>query len=115
MLMFDNGLLATFIPEICMVIAFILCLFTPGFKPDSAETRQAPLVAQVSSYEHQQTSTYQASAYDFHTASAEAPDTKSSLSRYIEKVVPVIFEFRFFTSDGLSFVDFSRPPPVFLS
>jgi hypothetical protein len=115
MLMFQSGLLATFIPEVCMVIAFVLCLFTPGFKPVDSTSQQASIVAHVSSFEQRQTTTYRSSVYEFQAVVAPVPDKESSLSRYIEKVIPVTFEFCFSTSDGLSFVDFSRPPPAFLS
>ena len=115
MLMFQSGLLATFIPEVFMVIAFVLCLFTPGFKPADSTSQQSSIVAHVSTFEHRQTITYQSSTYEFQAAVASVPEKESSLPRYNEKVIPIAFEFCFSTSDGLSFVDFSRPPPAFLS
>lgn len=115
MLMFENGILATFIPEILMVIGFVLCLFTPGFISNNSNSEQAPIVAQVSTFEHKQTASYQLSTYHFQTTPEVVPDVHCSLPRFIENVIINRFETSFSTSDGLSFVDFSRPPPFFLS
>ncbi|HJV76797.1 MAG TPA: hypothetical protein VJ602_00335 [Paludibacter sp.] len=113
--MFENGLLATFIPEVLMVIGFILCLLTPGFKAAGSGTEQAPVVAHISTYEHRQTATYHVSTYDFQLIAEAVPEARYSLPRFIEKTTFPRFEFRFSTSAGLSFVDFSRPPPTLLS
>ena len=37
MLMFSNGLLSTFIPEILMVLGYFLCLFAPKFHANTTE------------------------------------------------------------------------------
>jgi hypothetical protein len=115
MFMFQNGLLATFIPEVLMVIGFVLCLFTPGFKPNNSTTEQAPIVAHVSVFQHQQTTTYDLSAYDFQLTAELVSTIRYSLPRFIEIAFFSTFEYQFSTSAGLSFVDFSRPPPTLLS
>jgi len=115
MLMFQNGLLATFIPEILMVIGFVLCLFTPGYKDSNSHTEQAPIVAHVASFNHHQTVTYQLSIHNFQAVAESVQETVLSLQPYIDKQAPNRFEFKFSTSVGLSFVDFSRPPPSFIS
>ena len=115
MLMFQSGLLATFIPEVLMVIGFVLCLFTPSFKASNSSTEQAPIVAHISTFERQQTATYELSAYDFQIVAESITKPTYSLPRFIETPIFNRFEYRFCTSDGLSFVDFSRPPPAFLS
>ena len=115
MLMFQNGLLATFIPEILMVIGFVLCLFTPGYKSNNSRTEQTPIVAHVASFEQRQTITYELSIRDFQAVAESVQETVLSLQPYIDKQTPNRFEFKFSTSVGLSFVDFSRPPPSFIS
>lgn len=112
--MFQNGLLATFIPEILMVIAYVLCLFTPGFKSENTSVEQASIVIQTASFEHQSNSTYQLSAYDFQSIAEITSDYKSIVSPFSEKAVFNFYESPFSISDGLSFVDFSRPPPTFI-
>ena len=114
MLMFENGLLATFIPEILMVIGFLLCLLTPAFKANNSSIEQTPIVAHISNFERQQTATYVLSVSDFYT-DEQITETKYSLPHFIEKLIFNRFEFHFSTSEGLTYVDFSRPPPTFLS
>jgi hypothetical protein len=116
MFMFQNGLLATFIPEILMVLGYVLCLFVPGFKShNNSVGDQGSVVTKVISFEQQkQVSAYQVSIHDFQSVEP-VPDTKQPLSYYIERAINFTSESHFSTSDGLSYVDFSRPPPFFLS
>ncbi len=110
MLMFENGLLATFIPEILMVIGFVLCLFTPGFKAQNSSTEQTQVVTQISTFEHQQSSVYRVSIGDFQQCEETIYNVNPPFPCYKDKTI--IFESTFSTSDGLSYVDFSRPPPT---
>ena len=116
MFMFQNGLLATFIPEILMVLGYVLCLLTPGFKShNTSSVDQASVVTNVISFEKQnQISAYQVSIHDFQSVEP-VPDSKQSPSYFIEKAINFTSVSHFSTSDGLSYVDFSRPPPFFLS
>ena len=115
MLMFQNGLLATFIPEILMVLAYLVCLFTPGFKSHNSNVEQTHIVAQVSSYTPQQVSTYTISTADFHVGIELLTEVKEFFVPFVEKDTFLSYELSFSTSDGLSYVDFSRPPPAFVS
>lgn len=114
--MFQNGLLATFIPEILMVIGFVLCLLASAFKAaDSSSAAQVSVVAQVISFEQQkQNSVYQVSVADFEITELVS-DKKQFHLPFVEKTINFTSESQFSTSDGLSYVDFSRPPPAFLS
>lgn len=112
--MFESGLLASFIPEFFMVIGFVLCLFTPAFKANNSNIEQASIVAHISTFEQQQIATYVISVYDFYS-DEHIPESKYSIPYFIEKSIFNRLEFRFSTSEGLCFVDFSRPPPTFLS
>jgi hypothetical protein len=116
MFMFQNGLLATFIPEILMVLGYVLCLLIPGFKShNSSQIDQGSVVTKVISFEQQkQISAYQVSIQDFQSVEP-VPDSKQSLSYFIEKAINLTSESHFSTSDGLTYVDFSRPPPFSLS
>lgn len=111
MLMFENGLLTTFIPEIFMVFGFVLCLFTPAFNAQHSSTEQTQYIVQISTVGHQQLSTYQVSIVDFQTNSEAISDLKPVIPRFTGNIL--IFESTFSTSDGLNYVDFSRPPPSF--
>jgi len=115
MFMFQNGLLVTFIPEILMVIGYVLCLFAPGLKPTNSYVDQSPLISQVITVEHQnQSSVYQVSYSDF-----QIPEIVSEkihfILPFVEKETTNTSDLNFSTSDGLSYVGFSRPPPFLVS
>ena len=115
MLMFQNGLLATFIPEILMVLGYVLCIIAPGLKPHISPVDQTAATVQVSTYEPQkQNSAYKVYISDFQPAEPLVEAKKTPL-RFIEKAINITVESHFSTSDGLSYVDFSRPPPSFIS
>jgi len=113
--MFQNGLMATFIPEILMVLGYILCLITPGLKPDKTEVQQTQFVNKVSFSNQNQTIVYQLTSRDFQTTSEFIPESNQSLPHLIQQTVFVFFRSFDFTSDGLSYVGFSRPPPSYIS
>ena len=115
MLIFQNGLFATFIPEILMVLGYILCLFAPGIKSDKSSVDQMPIIVQVSTFEQQkQISAYQSSFHDFQTSVINC-DKKLPVSPFNERAISIPFESSFSTLDSLSYVDFSRPPPFIVS
>jgi len=109
--MFQNGLLATFIPEFIMVVGYVLCLLAPSFNPQNSTTHQASVNVQVVNYEQQQSSVYQLSTFDFRTITAVDSEIKPSLPRYVKTTVFISYVSSFLLSNGLSFIDFSRPPP----
>ena len=113
MFMFQNGLLATFIPDILMAIGYLLCLIAPNLKTHNSSTEQTQVIVQVSPVEHQQLSVYHVTISDFQQYVESISDIKPVISYFT--VIIKIFESTFSTSDGLSYVDFSRPPPTFLS
>ena len=115
MFMFQNGLLMSFIPEILMVIGYVLCLFTPAVKPQNDAFDSSAVVLLVSTAEHQSISSYQVTFSDFQNHAEFVTIKKQVLSIFIQKVVPINYKSTFSTTDGLSYVDFSRPPPGFLS
>ena len=113
--MFQNGLLVTFIPEILMVIGYVLCLFVTGKQPQSSSTVQNPATAQVITFDQQKhISGYQVSVHDFQTVEPIV-EQKQTPVHFIPVTINRAFNSYFSTSDGLSFVDFSRPPPVVIS
>lgn len=115
MLMFQNGLLATFIPEILMVLGYVLCLIAPGLKQHTSPVDQTSAIVQVSTCEPQkQHLAYKVSVLDFQPVEP-VDDTKHTPLLFIEKAINITVESHFSTSDGLSYVDFSRPPPSFIS
>jgi hypothetical protein len=115
MLMFQNGLFASFIPEILMVLAYLVCLLTPGVKSHESNVDQTQLVAQVSNYVPQQISSTKIYTADFHAPIEIISFTQNSHLPIVRKDTYLSYNSPFSTSDGLSYVDFSRPPPAFVS
>lgn len=112
MLMFNYGILATFIPELVMVIGFLLSIIVPNLnnKPNATTENQQTIYVH-SSEQNELATTYVASAFDFQQAIQQEelnnvpvhfPTIKSSLAGSDPDLI---------VSDGLSFIQFSRPPP----
>jgi hypothetical protein len=112
MLMFDNGLLTTFIPEILMVLGYLLCLISPQFKHEKEIYLQNSVSIEVAPVQHQQLSTYQIQTSDFYSNNVEIEKTdyfglnpKGFSTFFLPHQKPKL-------SDELGFRQFSRPPPV---
>lgn len=115
MFMFQNGLLVSFIPEILMVIGYVLCLLTPAFKPQQSIVEPCATVVHVSTIEHSHISTYQSTFSEYQAHVEFVEDTKQQLTAFVQKRIPILYQSTFRPTEGLSYVDFSRPPPCFLS
>ena len=113
--MFQSGLLATFIPEILMVLGFFLCILTAGFQSHNSTVEQTQLVAHVSAFEPQQVSCYQITYSDFQIEVETIEEKRQTQPYFRIKDTNIAYKSPFSTSAGLSFVDFSRPPPMFVS
>jgi len=116
MLMFQYGFLTTFIPELLMVVGFALCIIPAAFRLNDYTNDDLALdVVHVIQFEPQKhCSAYQVTIAEFQKI--EAPDEKrQSVPPFVEKILRIRSYFHFSTSDGLTFIDFSRPPPTFLS
>ncbi len=115
MFMFQNGLLISFIPEILMVIGYVLCLLTPAVKPQETQIDACALVMQVSAIEHSTVSSYQTSYHDFQAQAELVEASKPELPLFVPQEIRINYKSTFSTTDGLSYVDFTRPPPGFIS
>ena len=114
MLMFENGILVSFIPEIFMVIGFLFYLFAPVNHSTNTTADINPQILCYNSTEQvQDNKTYIVSTFQFR---------KVTQDKILEKLPIVVVssiikshnkcsEVHFKTSDSLSFVQFSRPPP----
>jgi hypothetical protein len=114
MFMFQTGLLATFIPEVLMVIGYLVCLFVSNPTTESNTATIHATVVQSASIERVQVSTYSVSTSDF--MFVEQPvivDVAPPLYCSTEPASPFLEPY-FQLSGSLSYVQFSRPPPVFI-
>lgn len=118
MFMFQGGLLATFIPEIIMVIAYLMCLFSPALT-NSTPTTEHPnkkisienkTVLEVSA---PHTISYHSPIVNNQRLEFEVIHQQSSLigdNRMIDHSSENPF---LQLLEGLSYFQFSRPPPPF--
>ena len=98
-----------------MVIGYVLCLFAPALKPDNSTVDQSPAISQVVIVEQQnQNSAYQVSYSDYQIPEIVSKKIHLVLP-FVKKEINNTSELNFSTSDGLSYVDFSRPPPFSVS
>ena len=98
-----------------MVIGYVLCLFATGKPPQPSSSDQNSVTACVITVDQQkQVSGYQVSVHDFQPVEPIA-EVKQATALFIPVTINSASESNFSTSDGLSFVDFSRPPPVIIS
>jgi hypothetical protein len=112
--MFQTGLLATFIPEVLMVIGYLVCLFVSNPTTENSSVAINATLVQSASIERVQSSTYSVSTSDF--MFAEQPvvaDLTPPVYCSTEASVPFLEPY-FQLSGSLSYVQFSRPPPFFI-
>ena len=117
MFIFESGLLATFIPEILMVLAFLFCLATPTLKSDSIAENLPPKVVEFS-----QTTIYQTNFQHVYVITTLDLVAANALKT---EVNPVNYGFKtnrqflptptLEINDGIDYSNFSRPPPAFIS
>lgn len=112
MLMFNSGLMSTFIPEILMVLGYLFCFISPNLNREKTaiEARQIDTLV-----ENQQNNAVLTTCHftDFVTIEcliSEKKETnlfsKTQLKFHFENLNPVL-------PDEFDFEQFSRPPPTF--
>jgi len=117
MFIFESGLLATFIPEILMVLAFLFCMATPTLKSNSLAENLPPKVVELS-----QTTISQANFQHVYVISSLDFVAVNAIK---QEAIPVNYGFKtnrqflptllLKISDGIDYSNFSRPPPAFIS
>ena len=109
--MFENGLMATFIPEILMVLGFLFCLISPGLKTEQSTENLPSKVINATTIQQTETSVYVFKNYNFQ--SQQAIDAEQTLQvSTVFKIQQSLIFLTFQTKDGLFHVQFSRPPPT---
>jgi len=114
MFMFQTGLLATFIPEVLMVIGYLLCLFVSNPTTESSTASVNATVVQSASIERVQVSTYSVSSRDFMFVEQPVVVDVTPPAYCSTEATTSFLEQYFQLSGSLSYVQFSRPPPFFI-
>ena len=116
MLIFDNILFATFIPQILMFLGFVACVSAsylyPPPEPEKetmSEYRPATIVADNVSH----SKTFLFTDYDFfaNPAVTQADSSDPNIPHISRSVYPLVTTS--LSADGSDFLLFTRPPPVF--
>ncbi|MDD5184359.1 MAG: hypothetical protein PHS84_03760 [Paludibacter sp.] len=112
MLMFQNGLLATFIPEILMVVGYLFCLFSPKINTEpSTPELNFTNTTQIYSTQKVQQNTFITTCYDFQSEDFNFSELQNLPAINSVRVKKLFELYLFKLSDGLTFEQFSRPPP----
>jgi hypothetical protein len=115
MLMFENGLLASFIPEILMVLGYLFCLFAPNIKEKPQPETNLVCILQISTLKSNSSNTLITNSFHSQqSASASVSNEKSKITS------PTNTGSKFFYLDplllkGIRFSLFSRPTPTLYS
>ncbi len=112
--MFQTGLLATFIPEILMVIGYLLCLFVSNPSPETETVAINQIATYSSGFERVQASTYSVRTSDFQFVEQPVVVDVAPLIYCSSEPDTLFVEPYFQLSDSRAYVQFSRPPPVFI-
>lgn len=116
MLIFDNIIFATFIPQILMFLGFMSCVIAPFFSAhhhaEVVFSSEPNLTEHFISIQPEVTAVH---FYDFHKVQSETPvlneSGKGFLSEFIIYRYPEICYL--FRSADINFAHFSRPPPFY--
>jgi len=115
MLMFQYGLMSTFIPEILMLIAYVACLFAPDMKIENTSLQINTDFVHVSTLEQTPISSSLFSNFDLLYSQAVVVCKQLALNCDVTVQENVFTELKFDITYGLSYVQFSRPPPFSLN
>ena len=112
MLMFENGLLASFIPELLMVLAYLFCFAAPGFKTEKQAYELTPKVVLVTANHSFTVSVYKVSKYDFKSENQTIISDFKLHTFSKSQLITALPEYFIRTSSGQNSTLFCRPPPV---
>ena len=113
MLMFDNGIFASFIPQIIMVVAYISCFIAPTNKNQQTDFITSDKILVVTSLDSSDSNKTANNCIDFYP-NLQAINNDASIQTFKRKNVVTICHSQLFQlSDKTLRFHFSRPPPAF--
>lgn len=114
MLMFDNVIFASFVPQILMFVGYLVCMLTGT--QHALDIKRDVIVSQNTfeySYQTTESTTSVAYFHDYVAQTAEISDEEISLSAPISSIVVFFHDYYFPVFKGSNYERFSRPPPSF--
>ena len=120
MFMFQSGLFATFIPEIIMVIAYLMCLFSLGISKSTITSENSNKKINITIIDANEVSSINTFSYQSSIVNNHCLEFNVIHSQLPLKSENRILSFSFanhllILSEDLSYFQFSRPPPTLLS
>lgn len=112
MLMFDNSIFASFIPQIVMLIGYLSCLLMPGYY--LSEQKTAVIAQQIEfTQTFSELPSIQATTcnYSYQQMDATVEEEKKQTCSAVNSIVYFI-DFQIDLENSFSFTLFSRPPPA---
>ena len=110
MLMFENGLLASFIPEILMVVGYLICLFAPNIKENPQPETNLVNIVQITSLKSTSSNTLISNSFQYEQSAAASAEEFTIVSPTHSG--SIFFNYDPFLPKGIQFFLFSRPPPI---
>ncbi len=112
MLMFDNSIFASFVPQIIMLIGYLSCLLMPGYylseQKAAVIAQQFEFTQSVSELPSVQATTFN---YCYQQMDATVEEEKIQISPAVNSFVYFV-DFHIDLQNSFSFTLFSRPPPA---
>ena len=113
MLMFDNGIFASFIPQIIMVVAYISCFIAPTNKNQQAEITSTDKILVVTNLDSSDSTEIALNCIDFYP-NFQGIKNNASIQFFRRVIVVEIAQNQHFQLfDKAPTSHFSRPPPTF--
>jgi hypothetical protein len=113
MLMFDNGLFASFIPQIIMVVAYISCFIAPTNKNQQDYINTSDKIIVVTNFDSSDSNKTDNNCIDFYP-NFQGIKNNASIQFFRRVIVVEIAQNQLFQlSDKTIRFHFSRPPPTF--
>ena len=112
MLMFDNSIFASFVPQIIMLIGYLSCLLMPGYylseQKAAVIAQQFEFTQSVSELPSVQATTFN---YCYQQMDATVEEEKIQICSVVNSIVYFV-DFQIDLENSFSFTLFSRPPPA---
>ncbi len=111
--MFENGLLASFIPEILMVLGYLFCLFAPNIKEKPQPDSNLVHIVQITSPKSNSSNILISNSFQYKQPASASAEEFTIASPAISG--NIFFNYDPLLPKGITFSLFSRPPPILQS
>ena len=112
MLMFDNSIFASFVPQIIMLIGYLSCLLMPGYSISEQKTTLiSPQIEFTSSFSELPSVQTTTCNFCYQQMDATVEEEKIQICSAVNSIVYFV-DLQIDLQNSFSFTLFSRPPPA---